>query len=95
MPDRHSPSNVLRVLVGDIRIVTVLLQQPDSYPAPTGIPQQEILPMGPGTIGTAPRVIQGSLRSSRSRPRSPRRDVPYIVPVFFFSKWPNTVSSTL
>ena len=84
MPDCHSPSR--RTESPSRRhshrdSPPFLVQQPAPYPGPMGVPQQGILPMGPGMMGTAPMVIQGSPRSSRSRSRNSRRDVPYLVPV--------------
>ena len=84
MPDRHSPS---RRTESPARRHSrhdsppVILHQPAPYPAPMAIPQQGMLPMGPGVMGTAPMVYAGSPGSSRSHSRTPRRDAPYIVPV--------------
>ena len=86
MSDRHSPSR--RTESPSRRhsrhgSPPIIMHQPAPYPAPMGIPPPGMLPMGmgPGMMGTAPMVIAGSPRSSRSRSRSPRRDAPYIVPV--------------
>jgi hypothetical protein len=80
-PDRHSPRRNTESPSGrhSRRDSPSSILQP-SAPYLMDIPQQGMLPMGPGMTGTAPMVYTRSARSSRSHSRSPRRDVP-IVPV--------------
>ena len=75
MPEPHSPSRRAQSPSRrhSPRDSPSMVLPPAPYPAPMGM-----LPMGPGMMGTQPMVYG---RSSGSRSRSPRRDVPYIVPV--------------